>query len=162
MWSQIVGILAILVVATYAIQLFLPHARGGARRTSARWDVAPVIGFFGILLLALSFTEALRRVVIEVWLVSLLLGLLLSAFLWIALGSRAPSPARARGSALLATIRLIRTFGLPVLFALIAVYLAVRIVGSVVEVFISGLLGTAMIAMAVWIFLISRQTTKIG
>jgi hypothetical protein len=105
MWSQIVGILAILVVATYAIQLFLPRARGGARRTSARWDVAPVIGFFGILLLALSFTEALRRVVIEVWLVSLLLGLLLSAFLWIALGSRAPSPARARGSALLATIR---------------------------------------------------------
>jgi len=162
MWSQIVGILAILVVATYAIQLFLPRARGGARRTSARWDVAPVIGFFGILLLALSFTEALRRVVIEVWLVGILLGLLLSAFLWIALGSRAPSPMRARGSALLATIRLIRTFGLPVLFALIAVYLAVRIVGSVVEVFISGLLGTAMIAMAVWIFLISRQTTKIG
>jgi hypothetical protein len=162
MWSQIVGILVVLVVATYAIQLFLPRGRGGARRTSARWDVAPVIGFFGILLLALSFTEALRRVVIEVWLVSLLLGLLLSAFLWIALGSRAPNPARSRGSALLATIRLIRTFGLPVLLALIAVYLAARFVGSVVEVFISGLLGTAMIAMAVWIFLISRQTTKTG
>ncbi len=162
MWSQIIGILVVLVVATYVIQLFLPRARGGARRTSARWDVAPVIGFFGILLLALSFTEALRNTQIEVWLVGILLGFLLSAFLWIALGSRAPSPARARGSALLATIRLIRTFGLPVLFALIAVYLAVRIVGSVAEVFISGLLGTAMIAMAVWIFLISRQTTKIG
>jgi len=162
MWSQIVGILAILVVATYAIQLFLPRARGGARRTSARWDVAPVIGFFGILLLALSFAEALRNTQIEVWLVGILLGLLLSAFLWIALGSRAPSPTRARGSALLATIRLIRTFGLPVLLALIGVYLAVRFVGAVVEVFVSGLLGAAMIAMAIWIFLISRQTTKIG
>ena len=170
MWSQIVGILVVLVVATYVIQLVLPRSRGGARRTSARWDVAPVIGFFGILLLALSFaealrntqTEALRNTQIEVWLVSLLLGLLLSAFLWIALGSRAPSPARARGSALLATIRLIRTFGLPVLLALIGVYLAVRFVGAVVEVFVSGLLGAAMIAMVIWIFLISRQTTKIG
>jgi hypothetical protein len=162
MWSQIIGILVILVVATYVIQLFLPRTRGGARRTSARWDVAPVIGFFGILLLALSFAEALRRVVIEVWLVSILLGLLLSAFLWIVLGSRAPNPTHSRGSALLATIRLIRTFGLPVLLTLIAVYLAVRFVGSVVEVFISGLLGAVMIAMAIWIFLISRQTTKIG
>ena len=87
MWSQIVGMLIVLVVATYVIQLFLPRAHGGTGRTSARWDIAPVIGFFGILLLALSFTEALRRVVIEVWLAGVVLGLVLSAFLWIALGS---------------------------------------------------------------------------
>ncbi|MEW5721299.1 MAG: hypothetical protein AB1817_21915, partial [Chloroflexota bacterium] len=155
--------LVVLVVATYVIQLVLPRTRGGgARRTSARWDIAPVIGFFGILLLALSFTEALRRVVIEVWLVGLALGLVLSAFLWIALGSRETSAPRARGSALLATIRAIRTFGLPVLFALIGVYLAVRFIGAVVEVFVSGLLGAAILAMAVWIFLVGRQATKTG
>ena len=162
MWSQIVGTLAVLVVATYVIQFLLPRARGGTRRTSARWDIAPVIGFFGVLLLALSLTEALRRVVIEVWLVGIVLGLVLSAFLWIALGSWEIAPTRQRGSALLATIRLIRTFGLPVLIALIGVYLAVRFIGAVVEVFVSGLLGAAIIALAVWIFLISRQTTKIG
>jgi hypothetical protein len=162
MWSQIVGILVILVIATYVIQLFLPVARGGTRRTSARWDVAPVIGFFGILLLALSFTEALHRAKIEVWLAGIALGLVLSAFFWIALGSRETSPARSRGSALLATFRLIRTFGPPVLLVLIGVYLAVRIVGVIVEVFVSGLLGAAIIAMAVWIFLVSHQATKTG
>jgi hypothetical protein len=162
MWSQIVGTLVVLVVATYIIQLVLPRARGGARRTSARWDVAPVIGFFGVLLLALSLTEALRRVVIEVWLVGIVLGLVLSAFLWIALGSWEIAPTRQRGSALLATIRLIRTFGLPVLIALIGVYLAVRFVGAIVEVFVSGLLGAAIVALAIWIFLVGRQTTRTG
>jgi len=160
MWSQIVGILIILVLATYAIQLFLPRARGGARRTSARWDIAPVIGFFGILLLALSFTEALRRVVIEVWLAGIVVGLVLSAFLWIALGARETSPARQGGSALLATIRLIRTFAAPTLLALVGIYLAVRFIGAMVEVFVSGLFGAAIVAMATWIFLVSRQTTK--
>jgi len=162
MWSQIVGTLVVLVVATYIIQLVLPRARGGARRTSARWDIAPVIGFFGVLLLALSLTEALRRVVIEVWLVGIVLGLVLSAFLWIALGSWEIAPTRQRGSALLATIRLIRTFGLPVLIALIGVYLAVRFVGAIVEVFVSGLLGAAIVALAIWIFLVGRQTTRTG
>jgi len=162
MWSQIVGTLVVLVVATYIIQLVLPRARGGARRTSARWDVAPVIGFFGVLLLALSLTEALRRVVIEVWLVGIVLGLVLSAFLWIALGSWEIAPTRQRGSALLATIRLIRTFGLPVLIALIGVYLAVRFVGAIVEVFVSGLLGAAIVALAIWIFLVGRQMTRTG
>jgi hypothetical protein len=116
----------------------------------------------GILLLALSFTEAFHRGVIEVWLAGIVLGLVLSAFLWIALGSRPPSPTRGRGSALLATIRLIRTFGVPVLVAIISVYLAGRFIGAVVEVFVSGLLGAAIITMAVWLFLISRRTTKIG
>jgi hypothetical protein len=162
MWSQIVGTLVVLVVATYVIQFLLPRARGGTRRTSARWDIAPVIGFFGVLLLALSLTEALRRVVIEVWLVGIVLGLVLSAFLWIALGSWEIAPTRQRGSALLATIRLIRTFGLPVLIALIGVYLAVRFVGAIVEVFVSGLLGAAIVALAIWIFLVGRQTTGTG
>jgi hypothetical protein len=162
MWSQIIGVLILLIVATYVIQLFLPRTRGGAQRTSVRWDVAPVIGFFGILLLALSFAEAVRRVVIEAWLVGIALGLVLSAFLWIALGNRETRAPRARGSALLAMIRTIRTFGLPVLLALAAVYFAVRIVGTVVEVFVSGLIGAAVIAMTVWIFLVSRQATKTG
>jgi hypothetical protein len=162
MWSQIVGTLVVLVVATYVVQLVFPRTRGGARRTSARWDIAPVVGFFGLLLLALSFVEALRREVIAVWLASIVLGLVLSAFLWIALGARETSAPRARGSALLATIRLIRTFGLPVVIALVGVYFAVRFVGAVVEVFVAGLLGAAMVALAIWIFLVGRQTAKTG
>lgn len=158
MWAQIVGTLVVLIVATYALQLVLPSARGGARRARARGDVAPVIGFFGILLLALSFAEAFRRVEIEVWLAGIVFGLILGAFFWLALGSRSTSPTRARGSALLATIRLIRTFGLPVVIAIVGVYFVGRFVGAVVEVFVSGLLGATVVAMAVWIFLISRQT----
>jgi hypothetical protein len=57
---------------------------------------------------------------------------------------------------------LIRTFGLPVLIALIGVYLAVRFVGAIVEVFVSGLLGAAIVALAIWIFLVGRQTTRTG
>ncbi|MCI0477048.1 MAG: hypothetical protein L0Y55_12435 [Anaerolineales bacterium] len=158
MWSQIVVTLIILIAATYAIQLFLPRARGGARRTSLRWDIAPVFGFFGVVLLALSFAEALRRTLIEAWLIGLACGLVLGLFLWIALGARANDLTRPRGSALVATIRALRAFGLPVLFALIGVYLAVRFVGALVEVFIAGLLGALIIALAVWLFLTSAQT----
>jgi hypothetical protein len=160
MWSQIVGTLIVLVIATYAIQLFLPRGRGSTRRASARWDIAPVIGFLGILLLALSFAEAWRRGGIEVWLAGIVVGLVLGALLWIALGSRSNIPTRPSGSALIATIRLIRTFGLPVLVTIVGVYFVVRIVGAMAEVFVSGLLGAAMVAMAVWIFLVSWQTTK--
>lgn len=158
MWSQIVGTLVVLIVATYALQLVLPQARRSARRTSVRWDVAPVVGFFGILLLALSFTEAWRGSVIEVWLAGIVVGLIVSAFLWIALGTlltRAPRPG---GSALLATIRLLWRFGLPVVLALIGIYLAAHFIGAMVEVFVAGSLGAAMIMMAIWIFLVSRQT----
>ena len=67
MWSQIVVSLFVLVIGLYAIQFFMPRARRGSSRTSVRWDVAPMLGFFGVLLLALSLMEALRRTVIESW-----------------------------------------------------------------------------------------------
>ncbi|MBM3130420.1 MAG: hypothetical protein FJ009_17560 [Chloroflexi bacterium] len=158
MWSQIVATLVILIVVTYVIQLFLPRARGGARRTSVRWDIAPVIGFFGVVLLALSFAEALRRILIEVWLIGLACGLVAGLFLWIALGARANELTRPRGSALGATIRALRALGLPALFAVLGVSLAARFLGAIVEVFIAGLLGALVLALAMWLFLTSAQT----
>jgi hypothetical protein len=162
MWSQIVATLIVLIVVTYVIQLFLPRARGGASRTSLRWDVAPVLGFFGAILLALAFLEALRRVMIEAWLIGIACGVVAGAFLWIVLGARSDLLPRPRGSALVATIRALRAFGLPVLFALLGVYLAIRFVGAIVEVFIAGLLGALVLALAVWLFLGSQPTTKTG
>jgi hypothetical protein len=158
MWSQIVSALIVLIVVTYVIQFFLPRTRGGASRTSARWDLAPLIGFCAVILLALSFLEALRRVMIEAWLIGIACGVVAGALLWVALGARADLLPRQSGSAIVATIRAIRAFGLPVLFTLIGVYLAIRFIGALVELFIAGLLGAIILALAVWLFLASPQT----
>lgn len=160
MWTQIVTMLVVLILATYVIQLFVPRAHGGARRTSVRWDVAPVIGFVSIVLLALSLAEAWRRVLIEAWLIGIASGLVLGAFLWIALGARADILPRRDESALRATIRAIRVLGAPVLIAVTLLALAARFLGAIVEVFSGGLVGALTLAMAVWLFLVSPQMSK--
>lgn len=159
MWYQIVATLVILILATYAIQLFVPRARIKTRRTSVRWDVAPVIGFLAAILLALALAEALRRGIPEVWLLGIIVGLVLGVGMWIALGTRTDlMPSRNGGSALRATVRVVRAFALPVLGGLLALTFAARVLGSIVEVFSAALVGAGGLAMAVWLFLASPQT----
>lgn len=158
MWHQIVTTFVILILATYIIQLFVPRTRASARRTSMRWDVAPVIGFLAIVLLALALAEALHRAMFQAWLVGIVGGLILGAVVWIALGARADLPPGRNVSALRATVRLVRVLGAPVLLALFGLALAARVLGSIVEVFGAALVGALALAMAVWLFLVSPQT----
>lgn len=152
MWSQIVVTLIALVIATYIIQLFLPRSRQGQSRTSLRWDVAPMLGFFGVLLLALSLIEAWRRTLIEAWGAGILLGVILGVAVWV--GAQAqPLPAvQKNGSALLATFRFLRTFGVIIVVATVGIYVAGRILGPLVEVFVSGALAILLVAIAARMF----------
>ncbi|MCX7837970.1 MAG: hypothetical protein N2559_00720 [Anaerolineae bacterium] len=158
MWHQIVATLVILILVTYIIQLFIPRTRASTRRTSVRWDVAPVIGFLAVVLLTLAFAEALRRAMVHAWLVGIAGGLIVGVLVWIVLGARTDLMPSRNGSALRATVRVIRAFGLPVLIALLTLALAARVLGSIVEIFGAALVGAVVLAMAVWLFLVSPQT----
>lgn len=152
MWTQIVVTLILLVIATYVIQLFAPRSRKGQARTSLRWDVAPMLGFFGVLLLALSLLEAFRRVLIEAWGVGILFGVILGVAVWVGAQAQPNNGVQPKGSALLATLRIFRTYGVVILVAVVAVYVAGRILGPIVEVFVSGALGILLVAIAARMF----------
>ena len=152
MWSQIVVALFLLVIATYVLELFLPRSRQGQSRTSARWDVAPMLGFFGILVLALSLMEAYRRALIEAWGWGILLGVILGIAVWVGAQAQPVAPVQKKGSALWVTLRFLRTYGIAIIVAVIGIYAASKIFGSIIEVFVSGALGVLIIAIAVRIF----------
>ena len=159
MWSQIVGTLLVLIVLSYVIQLAAPRARAGSSATNLRWDVAPLLGFFGVVLLALALTEAYRRAVIEAWLWGGALGLIAGLVAATLLRNVRRAPPR-KESALWATIRLIRTYGTFVLISTISIYLSIRIFGPIVEVFIAGAGGVFIVVLAFSLFRRGRiQTT---
>jgi hypothetical protein len=148
MWTNIVGGLVLLFVATYVIQFFFLGTKPKPGRSRTHWDVPPILGFFGVLLLGLSFVEAMRRIVIEAWGLGIGLGIIISVSFWFARIYRS-GLARPRESRLRLTIRFLRTFGAPLIVLFLATYLAVRIFGAVVEVFIAGALGVLILAIAV-------------
>ena len=158
MWTQIVGGLVLLIVGTYAIQLFLPRARGNPSRTSARLDIAPALGFFGVILIALSLTESIRRSVIEAWAIGIAVGVILGIGVWVALGYRIDAPALRKQSALLATLRLVRAFAVPTILVVIGIYLVVRIFGPTVLVVLANAMGILLIVVALRIFIGVKKT----
>ena len=162
MWNQIVGTLVFLIVATYLVQLFVPRARGNAnqRRTNAKWDIAPIVGFFAVLVLVLSFTEALRRSVIDSWAWGLALGLVIGIIFWVGSANLPSIPAQRPGSALIATYRFLRAYGIYILFGIIGTYVAVRVIGAVVEVFIAGAASVLMFAIALRMFFGTKPITR--
>jgi hypothetical protein len=149
MWTNIVGGLVLLFVATYVIQFFFLGTKPKPGRSRTHWDVPPILGFFGVLLLGLSFVEAMRRIVIEAWGLGIGLGIIISVSFWFARTYRSGMTAKPRESRLRLTIRFLRTFGAPLFVLLLATYLAVRIFGAVVEVFIAGALGVLILAIAI-------------
>lgn len=157
MWSQIVGAFVLLIVGTYVVQFFLPRTgRSSANRANARWDIAPALGFFGALLLVLALVEAIRQSIIDIWAWGMALGLILSIVTWVVMGYRA-APVLPKGSALVATFRILRAYGMIIFFAVIGVYLAVRFAGSVIDVFIASALGLVIVTIALRIFVGSKQ-----
>ncbi len=153
MWTNIVGGLVLVFAATYVVQWFLPRsAKQAAARRDTRREFAPVIGFLGILLLVLSLAEALRRQVIEAWGLGIALGVILSIGIWMALNYGLRDFVPTSTSPLRTTIRIMRTFGVPTILAVIGIYLTVRIVGVMLEMFFAGAISILIVAIAVMIF----------
>lgn len=163
MWTNIVGALVLLFVGTYVVQWFLPRsAKQAMSRRDMRRELAPVIGFVGILLLALSLTESFRRQVVAAWGLGIALGVILSIGIWFALNYGLRGSVAMPTSPLRATIQIVRTFGLPTILAVIGIYLAVRIVGVMLEMFIAGAISILVVAAAVMIFTqVSRPATRL-
>lgn len=152
MWTQIVVTLFLLIIVTYVLQLFLPRARQGQSRTSVRWDIAPMLGFFGVLLLALSLLDALRRTLIEAWGAGILLGVILGVAVWVGAQAQPKTAVQQKGSALLATFRFLRTYGIVIVVAIIGIYVTGKILGPIVQVFVSGALAILLVAIAARMF----------
>lgn len=157
MWSQIVAGMILLVVVTYAIQFFLPRQKTNSSNANARWDIAPMLGFFSFLLLALSLVEAIRRSVLEAWALGLAVGLILSVGIWIVFANRAIIILPKSNSALVATYRLVRAFGVPVIVLVVGIYIAVRVFGSGLEVFLAGAGGIVLMTVALRIFMNAKK-----
>jgi cobalamin synthase len=144
----------LLVVATYLIQWLVPHSKSKAvpRRQYLRWDIAPVVAFFGVLLLVLSFAEAARRDYIAPWGWGIALGLLISAGVWVLMAYRQNRAARGR----MGIWQSIQRYGTLVIALAIGLYLAVRVFGAALEVLAAAALGLFVLAAAVAMFVGNR------
>ncbi|MBI4786112.1 MAG: hypothetical protein HY782_03580 [Chloroflexi bacterium] len=156
MWTQIVGGMVLLIAASFAIQVVLPRNLRAQPRPSRQYlkrDAAPISGFLGALLLVLSFVESSRQQVIVAWGWGAAVGLVAGLGLWVAMiyWHSQPAPV-ARPAKRFASLRLawriITTYGMILLFALLGLNIAVRIMGASLEVFLAGALGVVVIAMA--------------
>jgi len=158
LWTRIVGVLVLLVAATFLVQWLVPRgSRAGIpRKQYLRWDIAPIVGFLGALLLALSFALAATGRVIEPWAWGAAFGLLISAGAWALISYRRNRTDRGKAS----VWQSIQRYGTLVIAAVIGLYLAVRVFGAALEVFAAAALGTFAIAGAVAIFVGNKSITE--
>lgn len=162
MWTQIIGTLVTFVIATYIIQLFVPRARGNsdARRTNIKWDVAPMLGFFGVVVLGLSLVEALRQTVIESWALGLALGLVIGIVVWIGTTYLPPAAPQKNRSALFATVRFLWSYGVYLLVGVAGTYLAVRLIGATIGVLLASAAGLLLITIALKMFVGTKSVSN--
>ncbi len=148
-WTRIVGALVLLIGISFLAQWLLPRRTSGTtRRKYLRWDIAPIIAFFGALLLALSFAEAARDELIAPWGWGAAFGLLVSLGAGAALGYRRNRAARPPASAW----SLLQRFGTLLLAAVLGLYLSIRVFGTALEVFVAAAFGILVVASAVALF----------
>ncbi len=153
MWERIVGLLILLIFLSFAIQWVLPRGTRGRKidsRRYLRWDIAPIIGFFGLVLLGLAFLEAFRQTVTYAWALGSGAGLLAGASLWLAW--RPLPPNGKREAAWRTAWRFIRTYGLIFVVVLLGLNIGVRVLGAAIEVFVAAAAGIIMLAMAALVF----------
>ena len=150
LWTQIVGTLVVLIVLSYLIQWLVPRGKANAtaRRRYLRWDIAPLVAFFGAVLLVLSFAQAVANDILAPWGGGAVLGLIASGGAWM-LGLYRSNPASGKRLGLLQSIR---RYGPPVIGVSIGLYLAVRIFGTALQVLVAGTLGVCAILFAVALF----------
>ncbi len=153
MWERIVGLLVVLIILSFAIQWALPRKTRGRKIDSRRywrWDIAPIIGFFGLVLLALAFVEAFRQTVLTAWAVGSGAGLLAGASLWLAW--RPLRQNSKREAAWRVAWRFIRTYGLVFVVVLLGLNIGVRFLGAALEVFVAAAAGIVLLATAMLVF----------
>ncbi len=156
-WTRIVGGLVVLFAATYLIQFLFPRGTQKTARRLKQDQFAPMIAFFGIVLLALSWLEAIRREALVAWALGDGVGVIAALGLGIVLANRGAAAPPPRESTLRATVRVLRTYGTLILGAALAIYLAVRVFGATVEVFIAGAFGVIILASAATLFMRARK-----
>ncbi len=154
MYGRIVGAVGIGLLAIFVIDFFFLRRRA-QNRPSIFWEVAPVLGFIGAILLALAFVEAVRREIMEAWRWGIGFGLALAIFAAVAWFVRASVRGGMKESGWRAWLRIARTYGIVLLFGVLGVVIAVRVIGAVLEVFIASALGVLAIGVAVGIFAVS-------
>jgi hypothetical protein len=156
-WGRIIGVFAVLILITFLAQWIVPRGKSKqtARRQYLRRDVSPMLGFFSILILGLSLAEALRREILMAWVWGIVLGIALSFSLWVIWNYNAIQSPAHRG-----LWYYIRRLGVPVVASVIAIYLAVRVFGVTVEVFVSSALGIALLTSAIFLFAKSSVTSN--
>ncbi len=148
-WTRIVGALVLLIGISFLAQWLLPRkTTGNTRSQYLRWDIAPIIAFFGALLLALSFAEAARRDLLAPWGWGIAFGLLLSLGAGTLLSYRRRRAARGRARVWSSLQR----YGTPLLAAVLGLYLSIRVFGTALEVFAAGAFGILVVAVAVALF----------
>ncbi len=156
MGIEILGVLIVIVIASSIILWLIPNRKSQNSRNYVRWDVAPLLGFFGFVLLVLSLAESVRQAILASWGLGVVLGLVVSAAAWFVQGhapARQEQPVkRARGAAWRAAWRRIQKYGPPVIVLVVGIYIAARMLGTVVEVFVAGALGVLVIAAAMALF----------
>lgn len=151
MWGQIVAAFAILIAASYVVEkiFFRNRTRAARPKNYLSRDVAPLIAFAGILLIVLSFVEALRRVALEPWLLGIAFGVIVCAIALAAGILRQDVSVRGAFSWL-------RAYGIALFFALIGIYLAVRVIGTLLQVFVEGAFSIFVIGIALALFARTR------
>ncbi len=152
MWNQIINLFLILIAATFIVQFFLPRpAQPSPRRTNLQWDIAPLIAFFGVLLVGLAFVESLRQHVIEAWALGSGIGVLGAISVGIARATRQESVAPPKSS-WRTILQTMRTVGVSVAVVALSAYLAIRFFGAAVEVFLAGAFGIVLIGIGILVF----------
>ena len=163
MWTRIVGGMVVLLVALFAVQWVIPRSMRARRPESRQYlkkDVAPVLGFLGLLLLGLSLAETVRNGMWIVWGSGGGLGLVAGLALWIALAhlwGQPEPPARKRESSIRVALRMIRTFAVPFVLGLLVMNIALRVWGDVAQVFLAGAFGIFIVAIAVAVYFAAAQ-----
>lgn len=161
MLPRILSIFAVLLSALFALDWFVIKGQRSARSSARSWDVAPIIGFLGAVLLALGFVEASRREVLDAWRWGIAFGFFLIVCAGVAMVYRANRPVTIKATGWRAWLMIIKTYGLVVLIAIFGVIIAVRLIGALLEVFIAAALGTLVIAIAIAIITIHLRRKSI-
>ena len=150
MLARMVAVVGIGLLAIFALDFFF--LRRVKNRPSIFWEIAPVIGFVGVILLLLAFAEGLRSAMLEAWRWGLAIGVVLALLAAVIWRARAGVRGGEKTSGWRAWVRIAQTYGLAFLLGVFGIALGARVIGALFEVFIASALGVLAIGAAAGIF----------
>ncbi|MBI5650825.1 MAG: hypothetical protein HZC40_10350 [Chloroflexi bacterium] len=149
MWNYIVAAFAILIAATFVIEkiFYRNKPRTAPRRMVWSRELAALVAFAGVLLIVLSFAEAMRQAALASWLWGIGFGALVAV---IALASGVfQTRVSARGA-----MSVLRAYGIALIIAVVGIYLAMRVIGATFQIFFQG--GLSVFALGASIAMFAR------